>query len=256
MDELKLPKCLNTGVILYSAVFGRYDKINVAPKCEDVDAFILFTDDEKVKVEGWEVIKIHHSQFNPKFLNRIYKIRPDYFIPNAKITIYIDGNIKIREGTVELLMQFFREKRLELMNMKHFARDCIYDEAETLLRSTRVESFSLLREVLFCYRNGFRKQVKMGENNILLRTSNCASMVSELWWQLYSGGCGRDQISLPLVIKEKNIRYMCFPKNVRECNNFEYFPHTNEQGRNPLQSAVRYIFLVIPYKLIRTCLRF
>jgi hypothetical protein len=256
MGELGLPKYEGAGKVLYSAVFGKYDEVNVAPTCDSIDAFILFTDDDQLVVEGWEVIYILDTNYSSKFLNRLYKLRPHVYIPNASTTLYIDGNVGFEANAFEPLLSYFNENFIDIMTMTHFSRHCIYDEAEVLLRSSRVKPFVLLKEIASYYRGGFRKQCPMGENNLVLRTKNASQKIGDIWWQKYSLGSGRDQLSLPVVIWQTSVVHALYPFNVREIGSLKYLSHNVNFDRNVLNLIARYIFLVVPFKIIRKVLSF
>ena len=113
MGELSLPKYEGTGAVLYSAVFGGYDRVFKASSCDSIDSFILFTDDEDLVVEGWEVIYVLATNLSSKALNRMYKLRPHIYIPNASSTIYIDGNVGFEGNAFEPLISYFEKNILE-----------------------------------------------------------------------------------------------------------------------------------------------
>ena len=256
MGELSLPKYEGTGAVLYSAVFGGYDRVFKASSCDSIDSFILFTDDEDLVVEGWEVIYVLATNLSSKALNRMYKLRPHIYIPNASSTIYIDGNVGFEGNAFEPLISYFEKNILDIMTMTHFSRHCIYDETEVLLRSSRVKPLVLLKEIIGYYRVGFRRQCVMGENNLIIRTKYGAQQTGDIWWEKYANGCGRDQLSLPVVIWETNVVHTAYPFNVRELNSLKYQLHNVNFDRNIVKLVVRYLFLIVPFKIVRKVLSF
>lgn len=256
MGELSLPKYEGTGAVLYSAVFGGYDSVLKASSSDSIDSFILFTDDEDLVVEGWKVIYVRGTNLSSKTLNRMYKMQPHIYIPNASSTIYIDGNVGFENNAFEPLISYFEKNHFDVMTMAHFSRHCIYDETEVLLRSPRVKPFILLKEIISYYRAGFRKQCAMGENSLIIRTNYGAQKTGDIWWEKYASGSGRDQLSLPVVIWETNVEHTAYPFNIRNLNYFKYKLHNVISDRNIVKSVIRYLFLVVPFKMVRKLLSF
>ncbi|WP_420550171.1 glycosyltransferase domain-containing protein [Litorivicinus lipolyticus] len=258
MDDLSLPVCPASGCVVYSAVFGGYDSVSPIAEVHagTIDSFILFTDDVDLSIEGWDIVYVGYKGLSPAELNRAYKLNPGRFFPNAHTTVYVDGNIGVTIAGISLILNFFSDNRLDFLNMSHFARDSIFDEAEILLRSHRVNPFRLLREIYRSYRNIGKSGIKMGENNILVRNELAMEKIGDTWWRMYKIGSGRDQISLPVVLSQVNLSFGCFPMNVREIDGFTYKEHSIFRDENVVIKIARYSVFVLPYKFIRMVFRF
>jgi len=256
MGNISLPRYEGTGVVVYSAVFGDYDEVLKASPCDSINSFVLFSDNQDLAVEGWKVIYVQEATFSPKDLNRIYKLKPHIYIPNASYTIYIDGNIGFEGNAFKPLISYFKKNTIDIMTMTHFVRHNIYDEAEVLLRSSRIKPLALINEIRSYYLAGFRSQCSMGENTLIIRTNYGSQKTGEVWWKKYTNGCGRDQLSLPVVIWETKVSHGLYPFNVRELKSFKYQSHSMNSDRNVIKLILRYIFLVVPYKIVRKVLSF
>ena len=92
-----------TDVVIYTCVTGGFDEVEAVP--EDFPfRCILFTDNKSINVNGWEICLIDDKKKSPIHINRNLKIRMHPMIKEYKKSIYIDGNVIIKEESVE----FFR----------------------------------------------------------------------------------------------------------------------------------------------------
>ena len=258
MDWLSLPFHEATGRVVYKAVFGGYDVVDPVGEdfSENVDSFVLFTDDMSMDVQGWSIVYVKDSSYSPVELNRFYKLMPHVCLPNSDVTLYIDGNISLTPVGISQVFDFAILKKFDFMNMKHFSRVSIFDEAEVLLRSDRVDPLRLVREIHDIYKQGFRSEIIMGENNVLFRKTKATKELGEMWFMKYLNGAGRDQISLPPILRDLNISFGVFPRNVRDTIGFKYSKHLFVSRQSINSKLGRYILFVLPYKAIRSVFRF
>lgn len=181
--------------VVYTALFGDYDVLQ-EPICSDSDChFICFTDQKYITSEKWEVIYIDDVRFGATLANRKYKMFPHEYLSDYHESLYVDANILLRGNIDELFQRYLVEG--DIVVPTHYARDCIFDEAEVVLRSGRIKLWPTLKQ-MYCYRkNGYQPHFGLGENNIILRKHNAAvAKLMSKWWIELNKYEPRDQFSL------------------------------------------------------------
>lgn len=211
MDGLKKDK-----LAVYTALFGDYDDlIEPKEKFEGCD-FICFTDQEQLKSDIWEIKVIKECDLPPN---------PHLFLGEYEWSLYVDANIAILKNPLELANKYLTKHDLALP--KHFARDCIYEEAKecVILGKTKYEE---TKKQMDGYRkDGFPENFGLGENNILLRRHNGEKVIKLMtdWWNELKTQTKRDQLSLGYVIWKNGEKFWFMDESARE--GMGYFEYTN-----------------------------
>ena len=121
-------------IVCYTCITGGYDSLKeplVAPKNID---FICFTDSMQLSSSVWKIRPIPEDlQFlsNVK-KQRAVKICPHKCLPEYDVSIWVDGNILIKDDLNKLLAEYDLDK-VPFYTRIHPKRNCIYDEMEACL---------------------------------------------------------------------------------------------------------------------------
>lgn len=194
--------------VVYTAIFGNYDSLWPVPKrCHCDTRFVCFTDDPKLEPRGWELV-VDGSHFNDDFAlkNRFYKIFAHQHLTAYEQSLYVDGQVVLRKCPCRLFDTYL--SRTSIAIPYHRDRDCIYEEAEYLIRDRKVDA-DIVRAQMASYRSKeFPAHFGMTENNLVLRRHGDSGLehAMEMWWQEYSRGARRDQLSLPFVLWKSGIK--------------------------------------------------
>lgn len=195
--------------VVYTALFGDYDDL-IDPKenYEGCD-FICFTDQKHLKSDIWEIRLIEECDLPLNMMNRRYKILPHLFLSEYEWSMYVDANILIRKNPFELAEKYLSKD--DFVMPKHFARDCVYDEAKECVILGKTKHDETKKQMDFYKKQGFPKNFGMGENNILLRKHNSDKVINVMtdWWEELNTQTKRDQLSLAYVLW-KNGEKFCF----------------------------------------------
>jgi hypothetical protein len=115
-------------LVVYTALFGDFDDlIEPKEKFEGCD-FICFTDQKHLASDVWEIRLIEECDLPPNMMNRKYKILPHLFLSQYEWSLYVDANIAILSNPMDLANKYL--SKYDMAVPKHFARDCVYDEAK------------------------------------------------------------------------------------------------------------------------------
>jgi len=223
MDELK------NKLVVYTALFGDYDDlVDPREKFEGCD-FICFTDQEHLKSDIWEIKLIKEYDIPPNMMNRKFKILPHLFLKEYEWSLYVDANVIILKNPFELAKKYLT--KYDMVVPKHFARDCIYEEAKECVLLGKAP-YEEVKKQIEKYRNdGFPEKFGLGENGIIFRKHNSPKIIKIMtdWWiELNTYNTQRDQLSLAYVLWKNNERFYFMNESARGSDFFRYKLHKKD----------------------------
>lgn len=202
---------MNTSVV-YTSIFGRYDGlIEPIVHSDDID-YVCFTDNPDFVSDVWQ-IQVFEPYFSGDMVRsaRLHKICPHRFLSQYEFSLYIDGNMRLRQ--IPDVVAMLNGKTLAME--RHRKRKCLYAEAEVCKERGLDDLVIIDRQIDAYRREGFPENAGLRASYMIGRKHNARSLIplSEKWWAhvcLYSR---RDQISLPLVLGKYPIENI--PANIR-----------------------------------------
>ena len=238
--------------VIYSAMIGGYDDIENIAVSQVWDCF-MFTDlseEERPKNSGWIFVNIDKSKGKDSgFVNRWYKMHPHILFPEYDESIYIDGNIKILDFSfINSRVKELQYNDICISMPKHFARDCIYKEAE-VIASYRLDSKSNINKtVKFLKKRNYPINNGLYENNLIYRKHNNERIIKlmQQWWWFINEYSKRDQMSLCFLLWNNKIKSDAFFYNDLSVRNHEDFKFTIEhKGRTKINYNKKYYTIKI-----------
>lgn len=223
---------MRSKLVVYTALFGNYDDlIEPKEKFEGCD-FICFTDQKHLTSDIWEIRLIEESDLPPNMMNRKYKILPHLFLSEYEWSLYVDANIAILGNSMDLANKYL--SMYDMAVPKHFARDCVYDEAKecVILGKTKYEETK--KQMNTYEKEGFPKNFGLGENNMLFRKHNSEKVLKLMneWWEELNTQTKRDQLSLAYVLWKNGEKFNFMDESAREGKGyFEYINHNQYKNR-------------------------
>ena len=188
---------------MYTAIFGDYDELQELPEKYDGVDFICFTDNKNTVSDHWKIIYLP-KHTDPSGLNRRIKILPHLYVPEYEYSLYVDGHIKIRRNPIGLFLHY--QKFCTISVSRHPERRCLYSEAEECLKHSKGNA-EKIRKLVGEYKfQGFPVNFGLYEMGIMFRKTNDdhVKALMDSWWEEYSKGAKRDQISFPYVMWKQN----------------------------------------------------
>lgn len=223
--------------VIYTCILNNYDNlINHYFISNDWD-YICFTDDDKLiqkkKYGIWQIKPLQFNQLDATRNNRWHKMHPHILFPEYEESIYIDANINV---ITSYLFDIIEERKEDLLFPMHYKRNCIYQEINSLINSSRYSADDkkvFLEQKRFLEENGFPYKYGLGENNVIYRKHHSQEIIDIMndWWEMMSNFSKRDQTSLAFVMWRHN-RKMCnhMFTNIRiNYKNFWIVKHLSEQ---------------------------
>ncbi len=153
-------------------------------------------------------------------------------------SLYVDANIAIVGNPLELANKYLC--RYDMAVPKHFARDCVYDEARecVILGKTKYDE---TKKQMDKYKNeGFPKNFGLGENSIIFRKHNSDNIIKLMtdWWEELNTQTKRDQLSLAYVLWKNGENFNFMDESAREGKGyFEYVLHNEFKDRSFFSKA-------------------
>ncbi|MCS5491965.1 glycosyltransferase domain-containing protein [Algoriphagus limi] len=181
--------------LIYTVVTNNYDKVKPVIGVEGFD-FWLFTDQEDLKIEGWETKVLPKSE-NPIKQQRLLKINSCEFTTPYELTIYMDGNMEIIQNPQKFLDKFFRGG---FLTCEHPKRSSLAEEAKEILRKKKDLPENVERTLNYAKAIGYQDDLGLFETMVLVRDKSPeVRALEESWAKILSEYSHRDQLSLPIA---------------------------------------------------------
>lgn len=183
-------------IAVYTAITGHYDDLHAVLHIEPSFDYICFTDyDFHGKIPfPWKQIRLPKSAWESKDVARYCKLNPHKLLPMYNSSVWIDGNISIKNNILDLV-----KKELSISDIasyEHWWRDATEQEFFECARCGFDFAWKLRRQMDRYYNEGYRSP-DFFENNVIFRNHMKPELIKmhEIWWCEYLKGGKRDQYS-------------------------------------------------------------
>jgi hypothetical protein len=201
-------------IAIYSAIIGGRDSIKAQVfQTYPVDQ-IMYTDSDVKVSKGWRIIKVRKS-YIPRVSAKSYKLDPKYYeaLVGYDYLIWIDGSVQITNTKfVEMLVEKMKKESSPVGFIPHPDRDCIYEEYDACIDAGRIKT-EKEKTVALKQLKRYKKKKIMPHSGLYAGTCFIRDMKHEkidifnqLWSEEVKIGSIRDQLSLPYVLNELNIK--------------------------------------------------
>jgi hypothetical protein len=225
-------------IVVFTAIIGNIDPLYPAlPNAKGSAEFVCFTDKPRQESGIWEydglseypVIKsvghrpitqktwrqeIVEAEYGNRLTARYYKLLPHRSFPDADVSIWVDGNVRLRVSPKTLVKNHL-PKGFDLASFAHPDRACLYEEAEFCAKKGKGKKSDILEQTRYYREQGMPPGFGLVETKCVIRrhTQQMADF-NELWWEQLSEYSVRDQISLPYVGWETGVKMSVIPGRV------------------------------------------
>ena len=213
--------------ICYTAITGKYDTLKHPAVLSDGWRYICFTNNTSIKSSVWEILPIpaELTTLSDVKAQRMIKICPHRYLSHYDECIWVDGNITIQCDLNEFTSQYCNN---EFCTVKHYARDCIYDECNAVLgceKDTRQHTDEIKAKLKS---EGFPHNFGLAETGLIYRkNTESVKLICEEWGnQMLSNGTHRDQLTFNYVLWKLGMKVEYLPSDiVRNGKLFRLNPH-------------------------------
>jgi hypothetical protein len=118
----------------------------------------------------------------------------------------------------------------KIASYAHWGRDCLYDEAEAIIKSQR-ETEEIVRLQIERYRSeGFPEHFGLFETNVMFlqHLDKNVTLLNETWWREIVAGARRDQLSFTYSLWRHGLKCSYIeepPETARTSRKVKYFFH-------------------------------
>lgn len=218
---------------VYTACIGNYDNILQPKVVDDRFDYVLFTDEVKERRIGvWQVRHVDYTNPDKTRIARYVKTHPTELLSQYEATLWLDANIQVISQYIYDRFVFLYETGIEVASVQHPERNCIYDEAYTVISWNRplpLEHDAVA--VRWCHEiweKGYPLNYGLFETGVLYRRNNkLMEGVDRLWWECINGYSKRDQLSFNYVLWKLGVTSDCFLKRGEHAKNSSHLTYIN-----------------------------
>lgn len=202
--------------VVYTAVFGGRDILKSPRRVDPEVHYVCFTDETRLSSDHWDFVRIPPVG-DPVMQSKGPKILSHLFL-DCKMSLWIDASfelVDLRLDELRRAVSTVRDPRVDLFLTRHPQRTCLYDEIRHCLRR-RKDVASRLRNAKTKYEAaGFPLNAGLYKGGVLLRRHTPEiSEFNEAWYAEVRDVSRRDQVSLPVVLRELGIPVEKLPRKI------------------------------------------
>lgn len=243
-------------LLVYSCVFGGYDRIYPPVIEEEGVDYVLVTDGIARAPRGWREHVVDPSPFpTPKAANLHYRALIHRELPGYDLAFYMDGNVR-RTKPVRPLLEAFGEEGVALGVYPHPLRDTVAAEVEACIEAGKVADPALLRRQIESYlAAGFEDDLGLIETTVMLRDHRNSDLdrLMAAWADEFGRWPTRDQIALPMAFWTVGAMPAFREQSFRaEGMGFLVSPHASRPNVNPIYAHLHAMSATsLPHRIVR-----
>ena len=205
-------------ICIYTANIGGYDRIKEPLIINNNIDYICFSD-QPLKSNTWQIRPINFFNCNQTRIARHYKVNPHVYLKGYDIVIWVDSSITISNDFNEYLSKV--EKDTTLLTQIHWKRENIFEEANAIINEKKDLPDIIQNQVEFYKSQGFNRNLLFETMFFVANLKNDKTKeLFRLWNQQINQYSHRDQISLPYVIDQLNIKKYFLIDNIKKIARF------------------------------------
>lgn len=216
-------------IVVYTAIYGNIDKLwSVYPLARGDAEHVCFSDKKLREVgiwgdngrlmpgtgnttapQTWEV-RVAKQSRSPRKSARYYKTLAHEHFPDADVTIWLDGNVRLLIPPWLAVKKWLRSSNLATFN--HPDRKCLFDEAAFCAKVGKANG-AVLRDQVERYRKaGMPAKWGLPETRcVIRRKATQINRLNDLWLAEIDKYSPRDQVSLPFLCWKQGITWATIP---------------------------------------------
>jgi len=229
-------KYYKSRIIVYTAIFGGYDTIHEPTiKLPNVE-YIMFTD-QNIKSDIWNVRKVNAIYKDPTRNARKYKLLPHRWFPDYEYSIWVDGNIIVRDNVNEIIDRYLKKTDVAVFDHnqnKLDPRNCVYEEAKVILylgqlnRNYKDDPALIIKQMEKYEADRYPANNGLVVSMIVARRHNVCKKAMEKWWEELKYNTKRDQLSFNYSMWKTDTNVTYIPGDSRDN---KWFYHTGAHNK-------------------------
>ena len=188
--------------VLFTALIGPSSEPALPESAPPGWQAICFTDRPRYG-PGWEFRKVVADSW-PRNVARRLKILAHVALPHADVSVWMDASFRVACDLDSITERALAQH--DFATHRHFVRDCVYEEARTIVEFMRAPRQVLDRQAKAYRASGYPEHAGLYETGVVFRRhTETIRRLNCCWWSLVQGGSCRDQISLPVALWQTGV---------------------------------------------------
>ena len=241
--KYKIKNNINKKIVIYTVIFGNYEKLKKINYLDKNIEYICFTD-QKIYSSDWKVIYVDSRDYDKIILARIFKINPHIIFDEYEKSIFIDGSIQINFPINEFINQFIGKSKIALF--KHPTRNCVYKEiyACKLLKKDKLSNLNNIKKFLVSI--NYPTKNGLFATGFIYRIHNSSEIINsmKLITDLLLKYTTRDQLLFFYVLSIKNVEFNIINLDIFNNKYIKIYEH--DKNKIMFFTKIKYFF----YKMI------
>lgn len=204
----------NNKITVFTAIDGWRDRLLSQPDGN----FLAYTSAFQ-ECSPWEIRQLDCLFKDPVRNAKMIKVL-NHFYCETEYSLWIDANCQLLKSPEEFIPLLGDN---DIMFAKHKQDDCIYNEAEVVLHSRKIDQKTVERQ-MSRYKKEIPNHSGMFAGGVILRRNNARVRdFNSLWWAEITYGTARDQLSLPFTLKNSGVKFGTFDWSIDDRNDYFKF---------------------------------
>lgn len=204
-------------IAVISAVYGDYDTIKpVVPQSRPFTEWVLVTDREPDPElsRGWRVVVDPARGLTPRRAAKLPKLRP-WEYTDAGVSVWLDASFRVISEHAVAQMTDYLDDHLPSQEIAQFAhpwRDCLYEEAEVVVKKGMDRAETVEQQTAAYRRGGHPAHWGLWASGVIVRRhTDRVKKLGQIWSESMSLWSHRDQISQPYALRVAGLRPLPLP---------------------------------------------
>jgi hypothetical protein len=196
--------------VAYTVIIGKYDPLIPVPWNFRIGWDLRCFTDQPLQSDCWKIIPVSNVGMEDRVFAKRIKILSHAYVPDADLSIYIDGSMEI----IGSLNNFIFSSPIEdWVAMQHRDRNCAYAEMDACIVHKRALPEQMQVQKDRYLEMGFPEKFGLFNNQVIARLNSLkVAEVNETWWRLTeSFATWRDQLTLPLAFWKSGFQPRVIP---------------------------------------------
>ena len=220
--------------VIYTAIFGNKEKLREPVVIPNGFDFICFTD-AAISSKHWKVVTMKPPHPHPTRAARRVKILAHEYVSQYDQSIWIDGNLIVRDDVNSLADRYLANNTIALYDHRATKMDPVSNlkqEYQNLIKREKQnkiqeESTIIEKQYDFYQKEGYPDDNGMAVTMVLLRQHNNPLVKAAMleWWNQIERFSNRDQMSFNYVMWKLSMPFEYIEGDSRDNEFFRWVPH-------------------------------
>jgi hypothetical protein len=204
-------------IAVITSVYGEYDTLKpVVTQTRPFTEWVLVTDREPDPelASGWRVVFDPKREMSRRRAAKLPKLRP-WEYTDAGMSVWLDASFRVTSQWAVAQMTDHLIDHLpaqDIAQFRHPDRDCLYDEAKTVLALGMDDAETVQQQTEAYRRGGHPVHWGLWATGVIVRRhTEAVRRLGDLWSQSVGMWSHRDQISQPCALRLAGLRPLALP---------------------------------------------